>query len=256
MKKKRLKLFFFFVGIPFMLLCTSPLQASGLPSGKEIVCQGKECYERGEYKAFMAELQTEFERAGKAGLLKSMFEKMKKANGKSSPPDLEQLRKRNQRLLEACAEHPNLEICKRVDNVVFFSLTQEQREALQAIESLRYKLPSGKVFSSLEEKLSLIETEFYMKAAMLEIAFDKSKTDLETRIKKQEALVLEKFAKMQRVAKDDPTWVERLALARKATEECLANQFDWQVLKDLTSGKIPPPSSEDAELLQALRAAK
>lgn len=251
--KKTINLFFYFALLPLMLLCTKPLRSDELPSGKEMICQGKECYDRGDYKAFIAELNAEFERAGKAGLLKGMFEKMKNANGKNSSSDLEHLRKRNQRLLELCAEHPDLEICKRIDRVVFFSLTQEQKEALQAIESLRYKLPVGKIPSSLEEKLSLIETEFYMKAALLEIAFDKSKPDLQTRIKKQEALALEKFAKMQRAIKEDPIWTERIALARKATEECLANQFDWQILKDLASGKLPPPSPEDAELLQALR---
>ncbi len=254
--KKKLSAFF----LSGLFLCAASWHTEGQAAllGKEVINQGKQSYERGDYKTFISELNAEFERAGKGGLLAGAFEKMKATtrSGKFAVPDQSQIRAHNQGLLEACANHPDLDVCQRIDNVVFFTLTDEQEKALSAVEGLRYKIPLGKKPSTLEEKLSIIETEFYMKSTLLEIAFEKSKPDFESRIKKQEALALEKFARMAKTAAQDPVWRERVSLACSATEARLAHQFDWQVLKDLSSGKLSPPTPADAELVQMLREVK
>lgn len=224
--------------------------------GMEVVIEGKQSYEQGKYKRFIKALNAEFEKAGKSGLLKQVYEKMKDGAEKAKTrleKDLEQLRLRNVKLLEACAKDPDLEICKRVESVVAFNLSSDQQDALEAIKSLRYRLPEGKKPANLVERLSLVETRYRMMSALLEIAFEKSKADLETRIKKQEALALEKFSRMKKIAKDDPIWSERIAVASQASEARLANRLDWSVLRDLAGGKIAAKNSAEVEIAQVLK---
>lgn len=223
------------------------------PLGKEVVDAGKISYEQGEYKPFIRALNAQMQKAGKMGLLKTIYERMKQATNKKNERNLEQLRLRNQRLLEACATDPNLEICKRVQNVVLFTLTSDEQQALNDIKALRFKFPEGKKAATVEEKLAIVETRFRIMTALLEIAFEKSKADLATRIKKQEALALEKFARMERIAAKDLAWREKIAQARQATEARLANQLDWGVLRDLAAGKIVVNNRAEAEIAQVLR---
>jgi hypothetical protein len=237
-----------------------PLQAAEekkpIPLGKDVVAAATIAYEKGEYEPFIASLKAEIERAGKAGVIKNLFEKMKEgaAKGEEKKIDPETVRLLSEKLQSICAKEPQLDICKRVDQVAAFTLPPDQEAALQTFKALRYKLPEGKEPLTVEHKLSFIETRFRLLIALLDIAFTKAKTDHETRIKKQTALCLEKFARMKKVVGEDAAWQEKIALASAATQAKLAYQLDWRVLKEITAAEVAPTTSPvEAEIAQVMR---
>ncbi len=225
-------------------------------TGTQLVKEIEDSYRQGQYDAFLKGLNTEFERAGKSGLLKTVFEKMKKGatHKLSSEKAQELLKERNQKLLALCAEHPELDISKRIESIAHPTLDEEHEKALSEIEALRYELSDSKEIS-VKDALAAIETQSRLKNALYEVAAEKSGSDFDTRMKKKAVLALEKLEKMQRVAEkyNDPAWIDKVKKARLGYEADLVRQIDWEAVKDLTSGKTSPQNDTEKKVVEVMR---
>lgn len=221
----------YILSIMMAISCILPLQA-GPKTGGEIVKEATESFHKGEYQTFLKGLHEQYEAAGKAGLLKTIFEKMKAAP--SNPIDLAKLTQRNQKLVEAVKDHPDSAISGLAHQMAQLSFTSDQEAALSALQGLRFDLPENAP-TGLRDKMAGIETEYRLKLALFEIASEKSGSDFETRVKKKIALEFEKLEKMEKVAQaaKDPAWMLFLKHAKEATETKLVQQLDWNALRDL-----------------------
>lgn len=205
---------------------TTPLEGSTAPTttGRAVVQTVQERYEKGGYDNFFNSLQTEYERAGKAGVLRGLFESAKKT-AKPNEGDIEdyraqiaQLEKvRNQRLLDAIAENPDLEIVTKVDSVVFFSQSEEHKKVLAELDSLKFHIPET-AEGTLENKISALETEYFIKSRLLDIVKLHDKISTEELTQKKIALQLKKLDRMLDVAREkkNEEWIQKMNLAKRA----------------------------------------
>ena len=126
--------------------------AEAIRSGSQVVQQIDTSYQNGDYDGFLADMHTHFQTAGKAGALRGIFESAKNAmqathhdilnSLKLSRSEIAKLSKeRNQRLLQAVSENPDLDIVQKVDTVVFTGVTDEQEEILAELEALKFHIP-------------------------------------------------------------------------------------------------------------------
>jgi len=219
-------------------------------SGKQIVAEVETSYQRGQYDTFLLQLHEEFQNAGRAGALRGIFESAKAALPKETDTErlekhkesvLSLTRERNQRLLDAISEKPDLEIAQKVDSVVYFSLAPDQGDILAKLDSLKYKIPES-AEGTAENKISALETEYYIKSLLLDVASHRSNTFSDDLNKKKIALALEKLDKMEDAAKnsDDRIWIKKIQKAKQAFRVEKAYRIDLDVLQGLAAGKIDP----------------
>ncbi|NGX38485.1 MAG: hypothetical protein K1000chlam2_01659 [Chlamydiae bacterium] len=237
-------------------------QTTQLPSTGNVIIQEVETtYRKGEYDNFLEQIHEQFQSAGKAGVLRGIFESAKTAM-KSHPLPLNetmllgirQLDKvRNQRLLDAISENPELEIVNKIDSIVFNSPSLEHTLVLSELDSLKYHMPED-AKGTIENKISSLETEYYIKSLLLEAAAHHSKSISEDFHKKKIALVFEKLDKMQAAAKDsrDPNWQEKIEKAQAAYRTQKAFNMDFEVLKALAIGKVAPENSVEEKVKEIM----
>jgi len=218
-------------------------------SGKEIVRAAENSYSKGEYNTFLAKMHEQYQNAGKAGALRGIFESAKSAM-QITPEQIEQSREkyrneikklnqeRNQRLLEAIAENPSLSIVQRVDSIAFFSQSDEESKLLSELENLKFHIPET-AEGTIENKISAIETEYYIKNLLLDVANHVGKTNID-QTEKRIALALEKLGKMEQAAKENkaPNWEEKIQKARVAFLADKAYRMDLATLNDLAEGNV------------------
>ena len=232
-------------------------------AGKEIVQQVEEAYSKGGYDIFLSELHEQFQNAGKAGALRGVFESAKAAMQKT-PEQIEETRQkyraeikqlnqeRNQRLLDVIAENPGLSIVQRVDSVAFFSLPEEQSTLLSELENLKFHIPET-AEGTIENKISALETEYYIKSLLLDVGSHNAKTNSDTTMKKI-ALTLQKLDKMEDAAKEkkDHIWLEKVQKAKPAFLAEKAYRIDLNVLNDLATGKIAAENSVEEKVKEIM----
>lgn len=210
--------------------------------GKTIVMETKERYQSGEYAQFLSQMHEQYQNAGQAGALRGVFESAKSAMkdrpSKAKTIAKEQNQERNQRLLKAAEENPDLEIVKRIDSVVFFTPTRESQKLLGELEELKFHIPET-AEPTLENKISALETEYYIKSLLLDVASHHGKTGSDLTEKKV-ALQLEKFDKMELAAKEagDFSWKKNLAKTRDAFLAESTYKADLSALNALAAGSI------------------
>lgn len=243
---------------------TPALEGSEAPTnaGKTVVTQVEERYNSGEYETFLEDLHTEYERAGKAGALRGLFESAKAAiQPQENEVALEAYRskvdtlskERNQRLLDAIAENPDLEIVQKVDSIVFFHLPTEQRDVLRELDSLKYHIPET-AEGTIENKISALETEYYIKSLLLDVSKIKKNNTSDELEEKKIALGFAKLDKMESAAKNlgDKNWMKKVALAKTGFSSDKAFRIDLESLQKLAIGTANPQNPVEEKVKEIM----
>lgn len=233
-------------------------QKSLAPSGKQMITEVETAYRKGEYDLFLVQLQEQYTRAGKAGLLRTIFEKATKAKAPEvSAEDKDSIEKkrqeRNRKLLEIVQAHPSAAIAEKVNSVVHFSLSPVLGDILTELDSLKYKIKDSSQ-SPLEDTMAALETEYYIKSLLLEIGHHRSGSSARELEKKKIVLTLEKLDKMEDVAQkaEDSIWVEKIEKAQLAFRTEKAFVIDLDLLKGLAKGNIEPQNSVEQKVKQIM----
>lgn len=241
------------------------LEGGQIPqTGNQIVQQMDEAYQKGEYDAFLRALHSHYETAGKAGALRGIFESAKKAMQKTHHEILSGLKlkrheiaklskERNQRLLQAVSENPDLDIVQKVDSVVFSSLTDEQDDILAELEALKFEIPET-AQATIENKISAIETEYYIKSLLLDIGDHMTKVEIQDLEKKKIILGLAKLDKMSEAANEygEKNWAKKIEKAKDAYRAQKAFSIDYEVLKNLAHGKLNPQNPVEEKVKEIM----
>lgn len=233
-------------------------------SGMTIVAEAESSYRQGKYDVFLKQLHEQYENAGKAGALRGLFESAKSAMNASPEGIREKLlksrlevvelsKKRDQELLEAVTQDPDSEIADKVDTVVSYDYTTQGAEVLAELDSFKYQIPETAI-GTIDNKISALETEYYMKEMLLNVASQTSKTKSEDFEHKKIAIQLKKLDKMQEAANEanDKIWMKKIALAKKAFLAQSAFKMDYLVLQDLAAGTTLPQNPVEEKVKQIM----
>lgn len=241
-------------GLAIALCATSvaPLSAADeseyAVSGKVIVTEVEASYQKGDYDVFLEQLHEQYQRAGKAGVLRGVFESAKKAMPRTATDEdrqnyraqIAQLdEERNQQLLEAIGNSKGSQFGQKVASITSFKQSQEHAAVLAELDALKLRVPAD-AKATIENKIAALEVEYYIKSLLLDIANQKSGTSSEELNKKKIVLVLKKLDKMEDAAKDfnDENWTKKIALAKEGFRADKAYKLDLDVLKALAVGTI------------------
>ncbi|MBS0629496.1 MAG: hypothetical protein JSS30_04640 [Verrucomicrobia bacterium] len=234
-------------------LCSAPLCAADSPysySGQQIVAEVEATYQKGEYEIFLEQLDEQYQRAGKAGVLRGVFESAKAVmpvsatvkDQKEYRSELAKLDKeRNEQLLDAIGNNKDSAIGQKIEEISSYKISQEQIEVLAELDTLKYQVPQD-TKATIDNKIAALEVEFYIKSLLLDIASQKSGSSAEELNKKKIALALQKLDRMEEAAKDydDEIWMKKIALAKEGFRADKAYKMDVAVLKELAAGNINP----------------
>lgn len=233
-------------------------------AGSQIVQEVDQSYQKGEYDAFLKTLHEQYETAGKAGALRGIFESAKSAMHKThhdiltgiklNRHEIAKLEKeRNQRLLQAVSENPDLDIVQKVDTVVFTSLTDEQEDILTELEALKFEIPKT-AQATMENKISALETEYYVKSLLLDVGDHMSKEQIQDLERKKLILQLAKLDKMHEAAQEyaDPIWVKKIEKAKAAYRVQSGYKVDYAILQHLARGKVVPQNDVEEKVKEIM----
>lgn len=231
-----------------------------LKSGGAIVQEIDRAYKRGDYDAFLKNLHTHYETAGKAGTLRAIFSNAKKAMHGPHSETLAKLKRhrqslarvdktRNQRLLEAVSGNPDLEIVQKVDTVVFTAMTDEQEAILMELEALKFEIPES-AKAVIGGKISAIETEHYIKSLLIDIHDHMAPSELEDLERKKTVIQFAKLDRMGEAAKEygDKPWMAKIEEAQVAFRVKRALERDYAGLCRLASGEVAPQNSVEVKV--------
>lgn len=228
-----------------------PLNAEETPysySGRQIIAEVEASYQKGEYEIFLEQLNEQYQRAGKAGVLRGIFESAKavmpvSALLKDQKEYRTQLAKldheRNEQLLQAVQGQMATPIGQKVSQIASSELPQDQIAALAELETLKYQIPQD-AKATVDNKIGSLEVEYYIKSLLLDVAALKSGSTPEEVNKKKIALALKKLDLMETTAKEfnDEIWMKKIALAKEGFRADKAYRMDVEVLKELAAGNI------------------
>lgn len=232
-------------------------------SGKEIVIEAETSFSVGQYDKFLKQVHQEYQKAGKAGTLRAVYHNAKAALT-ASPEAKQAMREnyrskikllneqRNQKLLEAIGENPDLAIVKRVDSIAFHTQPDEDLDLLEEFDSLKLQVPSD-AKATIENKVTALEVEYYIKTLLLEAGAHHKKTNADL-TKKKIVLHLEKYKKMKDAAEqiDEGEWVQKIQRLRKAYLTDRAYKIDLIALNDLATGKIAVENSVEQKVKEIM----
>ncbi|HSX04455.1 MAG TPA: hypothetical protein VLG76_06980 [Rhabdochlamydiaceae bacterium] len=206
-------------------------------------------YQAGEYNRFLKSLDEEYRKAGKAGMLSTVFKELKKWNSVNEA-DLFQ----DFRVKEICGEHSDDEICKKIDAVASLSLSDKQIEAVKFINSLKNRMPDKKS-NTPENKLVAIQAEYDLKATLLKLALARKDKQAVLDAKKKIVLTLEKFKKMEEAAAqfEDPKWKSLVQTAKEAFVNSYEARSEFAYLKDLAAGKVTPKNETEEKIRERVK---
>lgn len=232
------------------------------PTGKKLIQTVEQQYKKGEYDVFLKALDDEYRKAGKSGLLGTVFKEMKKWNVDNdillhdALQDVDQgfMQQLDQSLSEICGEDPSSEICTKVAAVLHPPLNEKQKEALKFLGTLKNKLPDDKL-NTPENKLTAIEAEYDLKISLLQLALLRKDSKAIVDAKKKLALNIEKFKKMEEAADkfEDSKWKSLIQEAKSAFEDSYETRMDYTYLTDLSSGKIQPQTPTEEKIKVVLK---
>lgn len=219
-------------------------------SGVQIVTEVEASYQKGDYDVFLEQLHEQYQRAGKAGVLRGVFESAKAAMPTTATDEDRQKyrsqiaaldQERNQQLVEAVGKSKDSPIAQKVDAIASFKISQEQADVLAELDALKYQIPAD-AKATMENKVSALETEYYIKSLLLDIGNQKSGSSVDELNKKKIALTLKKLDIMEASAKEfnDEIWMQKIALAKEGFRADKAYKMDVDVLKGLAAGKFDP----------------
>lgn len=237
-------------------LCTgaiAPLSGEETPysySGQQIITEVEASYQKGEYEIFLEQLHEQYQRAGKAGVLRGVFESAKAVmpvsatvqDQKEYRSELSKIdRERNQQLLEAIGDNKNSPIGHKIEEIASYKISQDQIDVLAELDTLKYQVPKD-AKATMDNKIAALEIEYYIKSLLLDVASTKSGSSSEELNKKKIALTLKKLDLMEAAAQEynDEIWMKKIALAKEGFRADKAYKMDVEVLKELAAGNIDP----------------
>lgn len=224
-----------------------------LSAGQVAVVEVEGEYQKGKYKNFLDQLHVLYQTAGKVGVIRGVFQNATKTVQKNKELDTLSTFE-TKRLVEAAALSEDIKLSKKIQSVVFFSQHPEKMDLFKELDQLKYKMPQNVVYT-LEDKISAIETEYYIKSLLLDVAHLRSDISVEERYKKKIVLSLEKFHKMETLvnASDNFIWKEKLQKIKDIYHDYLAFRIDLKSLNDLASGKVQPHNDSEEKVKEILR---
>ncbi|MBP9841929.1 MAG: hypothetical protein KBC64_05850 [Simkaniaceae bacterium] len=170
-------------------------------------------FNEGKYRQFLSRLDKEFEKDRTEFQMNPLLDERKKVAALPAKHPKEAaayaeaseslLKQRDQALIELCMASPTSPESTSVKNMIFLTLSTEQRKSLDYLYSLR-SLFKGDGKTPLENELIRLDIEYWLKALSLDAATLEQKESLEISMKKQIALDLEKLEKMKDAALKDP----------------------------------------------------
>lgn len=201
-------------------------------------------YQAGEYNKFLKSLDEEYRKAGKAGMLSSVFKDMKKWNSTKESELFQDFQ-----VKEICTTHEDAEICKKIESIANLSLSDNQIKAVKFLNSLKNQMPD-KDLDIPENKLAAIQAEFDLKMSLLKLALARKDKNAALDSKKRIVLTLEKFRKMEEAASkfEDPKWKTLVQDAKAAFEHSYEARSEFAYLKDLAAGKITPKNETEEKI--------
>lgn len=169
-------------------------------------------YQEGKYKNFLEKQHKSYEESHKKWEYNGMLEKrkqlsslvydpLKKEGKKEENSYKEKLlvleKKIDKELLEICLAHPHDPLCHSVKEMLSFTPSTQEKEALAFLDTIARKY-KGEGVTPLENKLINIDTEFWLKALSLDISLTENKIDSLTHKKGCFVLALEKLTSMKK----------------------------------------------------------
>lgn len=243
MKKQWIKLSFIFISL------LSVFGALVHADDNNFLKTVEQSYQAGEYNKFLKSLDAEYKKAGKAGVLNSVFKEMQKWNSAKEEELFQDFR-----VKEICGDHSDADICKKIDAVANLSLSDKQVEAVKFFNSLKNRMP-GKERDLPENKLASIQTEFDLKMNLLRLALVRKDKNATLDTKKKIALTLEKFKKMEEAAAkfEDPKWKTLVNDAKEAFTHSYEARSEYAYLKDLAAGKVAPKTETEEKIKERVQ---
>src|SRR3989338_9221030 len=184
-----------------------------MKSGIEQVEEVTKNYTSGQYQKFLSQVDSAYEKDRKEWRFDRLLDTRKEI---SSLPEkhpqqaaayLDEAKKlkeeRDQKLVEVCLENPNYLSSASIKNMVFFSPSQEQKEALNYLYDLKFKF-KGDGKSPLENELIRLDIEYWLKSLSLDVQGLEESVDKNALQEKHLVLELEKLEKMKEAALKEP----------------------------------------------------
>jgi hypothetical protein len=238
-----------------------PLQAYTSSSSRQIEIL-EASYANGEYDTFLAELDEQYKRAGKAGVLRGLFESVKKVNkDESVSAQVEAIRatreqrdkERNRRLQEIATANPDLEISQKIQSLTSSPLSEQEKQILKELSALKIHIPEDTA-PTIENKISALETEYHIKMLLLRGALFQSKTPSDNLHQKLQALTLQKFDRMEKAAKEyqSQEWMEKIAIAKEANHHLSVSAEESKELFALVTDAREPQNAVEEKVKQVM----
>jgi hypothetical protein len=207
----------------------------------------------GKYKQFFSRLDKQFEKDRNEFQMNSLLNERKKVASLPSkhPKDAESyakaadtlLKDRDQALIDLCMSYPTSAETTSVKNMIFLTLSADQKQSLDYLYSLKFKF-KGDGKTPLENELIKLDVEYWLKSLSLDAATLKQNVSLETTMKQQVALDLEKLDKMKDAALKDPNSAagHAILVAYGVYPKYKAMLLEENRLNLLAKGQIAPQS--------------
>ena len=170
-------------------------------------------FNEGKYRSFLSRLDKQWAKDRTEFQMNSLLDERKKVASLPSknPKEAESyakaseiiLKERDQALIELCMNSPASPESTSIKNMIFLTLSADQRKSLDYLYSLKLMF-KGDGKTPLENELINLDVEYWLKSRSLDVATLEQKESLETSLKKQLALDLEKLEKMKDAALKDP----------------------------------------------------
>lgn len=226
-------------------------------------------YHRGEYKRFLNQLHNDYLDAGKKWkhdeLLKQRKERSKLSllvqDYSQQSPDpfhkkIQALRKnQNRELIEASIRYPNLELSRKIKDMIFFTSTPEEQASLDYLAKLDLKF-KGEGKNPIENRLIAIDVEFWLKKFMCELSLLNNEINDKTFHQQTLALNLEKLTQMKAVVQEkgvDPQIKAYIETASQIYPKVQSFASTRKHLLALAESKIEPQTDGERQFQRIVK---
>jgi hypothetical protein len=245
------------VGVPlFSSPASSSTEQVALAQGSESVARIRAAYEKGDYQDFLESMEADLHRAKSNTALKQLTQMREEIPAEQVDrlsaeyeKSLQTLQQQRDQELEAVCHGGSDLFCQKVENVVHPVLSEKENLAFEKIHQLRFH-PVGSGKNSDENAMIDIDLATEFKLVHLS-ALGKT-----PEVKRELSLVL-KMEEMDRFAKaaahfQDGELKEAVMTAERAFDRLQAKHWDLADLRQLSSGRMKPSSSEEEAVAKIL----
>lgn len=228
--------------------------------GREAVADVRIAYEKGEFDAFLKEMDADFLAAKESAQFEQFLEMRKAVAPSEQSSDWARLfeewkEERNEKLLQSCKGKEDLLFCKKVTSIST-PIPADQKQALKQLSAYRFMTPgSGK--TAEENRLIDLDVEYEYKMIHADSANLLDPAPSEHRVQ-QEVLAMEHMDKLEKLASsnlEDPSLKKAIELAAMGQDERLAQIRDAFDLQTLTQrSPLDPTEKLLAAILESYQA--